>query len=267
MGISTTTYYEGRRRGLSDAQLADAYAADHLYDAWTASAETYGYRRLKHQLAREGAHVNDKRVRRLMRLAGIQGHVPRLKRRISYVNAEGVHAPDLVRRDWNPIVPNTLWVADITYIRTWQGWLYLAVIMDACSRRIVGWSMQSHMRTELVQAALDMAIARRRPVAGLVHHTDHASQYTALTFGAELRKHKIEASMGRVRTCYDNAAAESFFATLKKDLINRYSWPTRPDAQHAIFDFIERWYNNERLHSTLGYLSPAEYEQQLLTAA
>ncbi len=168
------------------------------------------------------------RVRRLMRLAGIQGHVPRLKRRISHVDVDGVHAPDLVRHDWNPSAPNTLWMADITYIRIWQGWLYLAVIMDVCSRRIVGWSMQSHMRTDLVQDALDMAIARRRPVAGRLHHTDHASQYAALTFGVELRKHKIEASMGRVRTCYDNAAAESFFATLKKDLINRYRWADPP---------------------------------------
>lgn len=267
MGLKKSTYYEWRSRGPSDSELEDAYFANRLHDLWTASQKTYGYRRLKHQIAREGEYVNDKRVRRLMRIAGIEGRTPRLKRRVYQVSAEGVHAPDLVRRDWNPTTPNKLWVADITYIRTWQGWLYLAVIMDACSRRIVGWSMQSHMRTELVQDALDMAIARRRPAAGLVHHTDHGSQYTALTFGAELRKHKIEASMGRVRTCYDNAVAESFFATLKKDLVNRYSWPTRLDAQHAIFDFIERWYNNERLHSTLGYMSPAEYELQLLTAS
>lgn len=267
MGLKKSRYYAWRGRGPTDSELDDAYLADRIHVLWKKSAETYGYRRIKHQLAREGLYVNDKRVRRLMRLCGIQGHVPRMKRRVYQVEAVGVHAPDLVRRDWNPTEPNLLWVADITYIRTWQGWLYLAVIMDACSRRIVGWSMQPHMRTELVQHALDMAVARRRPAAGLVHHTDHGSQYTALTFGAELRKHDIEASMGRVRTCYDNAVAESFFATLKKDLINRYSWPTRLDAQQAIFDFIERWYNNERLHSTLGYLTPAEYEQQLLTAS
>ena len=176
MGIGTTTYYDWLGRGATETELRDAYAANELFDMWQRSAQTYGYRRLRRQLARKGERVNDKRVRRLMGLCGIQGHVPRLKRRIYQVAAEGVHAPDLVRRDWNPTQPNKLWVADITYIRTWQGWLYLAVIMDACSRRIVGWSMQPHMRTELVQAALDMAVARRRPAAGLVHHTDHGSQ-------------------------------------------------------------------------------------------
>jgi putative transposase len=261
LGVSPSGYYDHLRREKSKRALEDERLTEMIVEVHEFSMQTYGYRRIRAELARRGVSVNAKRVRRLMRLRGIQGHTPRLKRRIRQIGAVGVHAPDLVLRDWNPTQPNKLWVADITYVRTWQGWLYLAAIMDAHSRRIVGWSMQPHMRAELVQDALDMAVTRRRPAAGLVHHTDHGSQYTALTFGAELRRLGIEPSMGRVRTCYDNAVAESFFATLKKDLVNRYSWPTRHDAQTAIFDFIERWYNNHRLHSTLGYLPPAEYEQ------
>lgn len=261
LGVSPSGYYDHRRRQPSARALRDDELRAMIVEVHEFSMQTYGYRRIRAELARRGVSVNAKHVRRLMRLAGIQGHTPRMKRRVHQITAVGVHAPDLVLRDWNPTQPNKLWVADITYIRTWQGWLYLAAIMDAHSRRVVGWSMQPHMRAELVQDALDMAVGRRRPAPGLVHHTDHGSQYTALTFGAELRRHGIEPSMGRVKTCYDNAVAESFFATLKKDLVNRYAWPTRHDAQTAIFDFIERWYNNLRLHSTLGYVSPAEFEQ------
>jgi transposase InsO family protein len=266
LGVSTSGFYDWLKRGVTARELDDQQLLEKIREIFEDSRQTYGYRRVRWQLARNGVSVNDKRVRRLMRQDGLEGRVPRLRRRVHQIAAEGVHAPDLVRRDWNPTEPNRLWVADITYIRTWQGWLYLAAIMDACSRRIVGWSMQPHMRSELVQDALDMAVARRRPAAGLVHHTDHGSQYTALTFGHELRKHGIEPSMGRVRTCYDNAVAESFFATLKKDLVNRYSWPTRHDAQVAIFEYIEVWYNTQRLHSTLGYKTPAEFEEALLTA-
>jgi transposase InsO family protein len=183
--------------------MANVVLVEQIMQVFTDSRETYGYRRVTRQLAREGVAVNEKRVRRLMRLHGLEGRVRRLRRRLYLVQSEGVHAPDLVKRDWNPDLPNKLWVADITYIRTWQGWLYLAVIMDACSRKVVGWSMRPHMRSELVQDALDMAIIRRHPAAGLVHHTDHGSQYTALTFGHELRRHGIEPSMGRVKTCYD----------------------------------------------------------------
>ena len=255
--------YDHLNRQPSAREVANEQLIDQITKIHADSEQTYGYRRVHAELAHLGVVVNRKRVQRLMRAEKLHGVTPRRKRRVYQLSAEGVHAPDLVRRDWNPDVPNKLWVADITYIRTWQGWLYLAVIMDACSRRIVGWSMQSHMRTELVQDALDMAVARRRPPAGLVHHTDHGSQYTALTFGHELRKHKIDPSMGRVKTCYDNAVAESFFATLKKEKTNRWSWPTRHDAQTAIFDYIERWYNLRRRHSTLDYATPAEYEENL----
>ena len=260
LGVSASGYYDHLKRRPSARDTSDSELLGQIQRVFFWSRETYGYRRVARQLARDGYHHNEKRVRRLMRQHGFEGRVRRLRRRVHQVSAEGVHAPDLVLRDWNPTRPDRLWVADMTYVSTWQGWLYLSVIMDAYSRRIVGWSLAQHMRTELVQSALDMAVARRRPEAGLVHHTDHGSQYTALTFGHQLRKHGIEPSMGRVKTCYDNAVAESFFATLKKDLVNRCSWPTRYDAQTAIVDFIEVWYNNQRIHSTLGYRSPSEFE-------
>lgn len=151
LGVSSSGYYDWRNRAPSVRDVSDVMLTEHIRAIHDRSDGTYGYRRMRRQLAREAVQVNDKRVRRLMRAAGLQGYTPRLKRRVYQLVAEGVHAPDLVRRDWNPNLPNKLWVADITQVRTWQGWLYLAVIMDACSRRIVGWSMEPHMRTELVQ--------------------------------------------------------------------------------------------------------------------
>lgn len=263
LGVTPQGYTEHFKRAPCKRHVEDRKLLTQIREIHEESMQTYGSLRIRAELAHRGVHVGRRRIARLMRLDGLQGVVKRRKRRIHQIHAEGVHAPDLVRRDWNPDQPNKLWVADITYIPTWQGWLYLAVIMDTYSRRIVGWSMQSHMRTELVQSALDMAVKRRRPDPGLVHHTDHGSQYTALAFGHELKKHKIDPSMGRVKTCYDNAVAESFFSTLKKELVSRWSWPTRQDAQIAIFDYIERWYNLKRRHSTLGYLTPAEYEDNL----
>jgi putative transposase len=262
--VSPAGYYFWVQRGTSKRDLENQALLLLIEEIYEESMQTYGVARVHAELRHRGFLISRKRVAGIMRNAGLQGLVKRRHRRVHQISAEGVHAPDLVRRDWNPDELNKLWVADITYIRTWQGWVYLAVIMDACSRRIVGWSMQSHMRTELVQEALDLAVARRNPGPGLVHHSDHGSQYTALTFGHELQKHGIDPSMGRVRTAYDNAVAESFFSTLKRELINRWSWPTRHDAQQAVFDWIEKWYNNKRRHSSLGYLTPAEFEERKL---
>ena len=153
-----------------------------------------------------------------------------------------------------------LWVADITYLRTWEGWLYLAAVQDAYSRRIVGWSMADHMRAELVVDALQMALHRRRPAPGLIHHSDQGSQYVALGFGQKARDAGIAVSMGSKGCAYDNAVAESFFATLKKELVHRRSWPTRRELISEVFEFIEAFYNTTRRHSTLGYLSPAQFE-------
>jgi putative transposase len=263
LGVSTSGYYAHFSRGTSQRELENRALLELIREIHKESDGTYGGLRVHAELRHQGILVSVNRVRRLMRDDGLSGLVKRRRSRAPQVSAQGVHAADLVLREWHPSsvgAVNVLWVADITYVKTWQGWLYLAVVMDAFSRRIVGWSMQPHLRTELVQDALDMAVDRRQPKPGLVHHSDHGTQYTALTFGHELKKYGIDPSMGRVRTCYDNAVAESFFATLKKERLNRYSWPTRHDAQLTLFDYIERWYNVRRRHSTLGYLTPAEFE-------
>lgn len=174
----------------------------------------------------------------------------------------GATAPDLVRRSFTASEPDRLWVADITYVRTWEGWLYLAVILDAFSRRVVGWALADHLRTELALEALQMALSARRPRAGLVHHSDRGCQYTAYAYGDLLESHGSARSLGRPGTCWDNAVAESFFATLKTELLYRQPWPTRRQAGTAIFEFIEVFYNPRRRHSTLAYRSPAEFEAQ-----
>jgi transposase InsO family protein len=213
----------------------------------------------------EGIQISRRRVRRLMRAAGISGLV-KVKRGRTTIRVPGVRvADDLVERKFRPGAPNVLWVADITYLRTWEGWLYLAAVQDAYSRRIVGWAMTEHMRTELVADALAMAVRRRRPEPGLIHHSDQGSQYVALGFGQQARDAGIAVSMGSRGDCYDNAVAESFFATIKKELVHRQSWPSRRDLSSAIFEYIEGFYNRTRRHSTLGYLSPEEYENTTTT--
>jgi putative transposase len=172
---------------------------------------------------------------------------------------------DLVKRNFTPEAPDRLWVADITYVRTWEGWLYLSFVLDTYSRKIVGWSMANHLRTdlrtELVLDALNMAIYNRRPAAGLIHHSDRGSQYTSVEFGSKLREEGVLPSMGSVADAYDNSMAESFVSTLKRELIHRHSWPNRQSARTAIFEYVEGFYNTHRRHSALGHLSPAEYEE------
>jgi putative transposase len=195
-----------------------------------------------------------------MREAGLSGLVAR-KRGRTTIRVPGARvADDLVRREFRPAAPNVLWVADITYLRTWEGWLYLAAVQDAFSRRIVGWSMAEHMRSEPVVDALQMGIARRRPQPGPIHRSDQGSQFVSLAFGQAAGEAGISRSMGSKGDCFDNAVAESFFATLKKELVRRRSWPNRRELQSAVFDYIESFYNRERRHSTLGYLSPREFE-------
>jgi putative transposase len=169
-------------------------------------------------------------------------------------------APDLVERNFSAAGPNRLWVADITYIPTWAGFLYLAVVLDVFSRRIVGWAMETYLRTELVLKALDMALGQRRPY-GVIHHSDQGSQYTSLAFGGRCQQAGVRPSMGSVGDCFDNAMCESFFATLECELLERCRFKTQVEARMAVFDFIEGWYNPRRRHSALGYLSPVEYER------
>ena len=166
-----------------------------------------------------------------------------------------------VKRNFTPAAPDLLWVADITYVRTWQGWLYLSFVLDTYSRRIVGWSMANNLRTELVLDALDMAIYTRRPQPGLIHHSDRGSQYTSVEFGSRLKEAGLLPSMGSVADAYDNSMAESFVSTLKRELVHRHSWPNRQRARTAIFEYIEGFYNTRRRHSALGHLSPSEYEE------
>jgi putative transposase len=173
-------------------------------------------------------------------------------------------APDLVKRNFTPEAPDRLWVSDITYVRTWEGWLYLSFVLDTYSRRVVGWSMSNNLRTELVLDAVNMAIYTRRPSAGLIHHSDRGSQYTSVEFGSRLREAGLLPSMGSVADAYDNSMAESFVSTLKRELIHRHSWPSRQTARMAIFEYIEGFYNTHRRHSALGHLSPSEYEEATL---
>jgi putative transposase len=262
LGVSKAGFYDWVSRAPSDRSLTDAWLLEQIKDIHKTNRGVYGTRRIHAELAQaRGIRVGKKRVERLMRQAGISGLVTR-KRGKTTIRVPGVRTvPDLVERDFRPTEPDRLWVADITYLRTFEGWLYLAAIQDAFSRRIVGWAMDSHMRAELVRDALEMAIARRRPEPGLVHHSDQGSQYVALLFGQRCRQAGITQSMGSRGDAFDNAVAESFFKTLKAELVHRRSWPTKAGLRSAVFDYIESFYNRQRRHSTLGYLSPAEFER------
>ena len=263
LGVARAGYYAFTSRPASPRTLADQALTDQIQEIHARSRGTYGAPRVHAEL-RLGLdlRVGRKRVARLMHVAGLQGCHRRRGRGLTRRDPQATSAPDLVERDFTPPAPDRLWVADITQQRTGQGWLYLAVVLDAFSRRIVGWSMAEHLRTELVLDALDMATAQRQPAVGLVHHTDHGCQYTGLAFGRRLQQAGLVASMGTVGDALDNAVAESFFATLECELLDRYDWPTRQALRTAVFDFIEVFYNRQRRHSTLDYHTPADYEQQ-----
>jgi putative transposase len=261
LGVSRSGFHAWQRRAPSDRDLADTWLSERIREIHGESRQTYGARRIHAALRHRGVRVGRKRVERLMRRLELSGLVPRRFRRTT-IRVPGVRvASDLVDRDFNPSAPNQLWVADIKYVRSWQGWLYLAAVVDCYSRRVVGWSMRADLQAELVVDALEMAVARRRPRAGLVHHSDQGSQYVSLRFGERCRDAGVCVSMGSRGDAYDNAVAESFFASLEKDLLRRHSFPTRQEARTAVFDYIETFYNPIRLHSTLGYLSPVEYEK------
>jgi putative transposase len=266
LGVSRSGFYAWERRAPSDRALSDAWLTEKIRSIHESNRRVYGAPRVHAELAlAHGVRVGRKRVERLMRAAGLSGLVPKGRGRTT-VRVPGVRvADDLVGRQFRPAAPNVLWLADITYLRTWEGWLYLAAVQDAFSRRIVGWSMADHMRSELVVDALNMAIARRRPEAGLIHHSDQGSQFVSLAFGQAAAKAGIARSMGSRGVCWDNAVAETFFATLKKELIHRRSWPTREELRREVFDYIEIFYNATRRHSTLGMLSPARYEDESIS--
>jgi putative transposase len=261
LGVSRSGYYDWERRAPSDRALSDAWLIERIREIWAENRKVYGSPRIHADLRiKYGIRVGRKRVERLMREAGISGLVRRRRGRTT-ISVPGVRvADDLVERQFRPQAQNVLWIADLTYLRTWEGWLYLAAVQDAYSRRIVGWSMADHMRSELVVDALQMAVSRRRPAPGLIHHSDQGSQYVSLAFGQAARDAGIARSMGSKGDCYDNAVAESFFATLKKELVHRQSWTTRRELSNEVFNYIEAFYNRVRRHSTLGMLSPLEFE-------
>jgi putative transposase len=242
------------KRATEDEDLAERIVAIHKR-----SRGTYGVPRIHAELADEPVRVGRKRIARLMRACGIAGVSRRRGTRTTLRGDDARPAPDLVDRDFTADGPDQLWVADITYLPTWAGFLYLAVVIDVWSRRVVGWSMRTHLRTELVLEALEMALHQRRPVE-VIHHSDQGSQYTSIAFGKRCERAGIRPSMGSVGDCYDNALAESFFATLECELIDRESWKSRAEARIAVFDYLEGWYNPHRRHSALGYLSPAAFE-------
>jgi putative transposase len=261
LGVSASGYYAWCQRGPSRRAQQDAALLEQIRAFHRASRGTYGAPRIQRDLRAAGVHVSRKRIARLMQQAGVRGVSRRKWVRTTVRSVTARPAPDLVQRQFVATAPNQLWVADITYIPTWAGMLYLAVVLDVWSRRVIGWAMETHLRTTLVLAALDMAIAQRRP-AQVIHHSDQGCQYTAVTFGLRCRAAGVRPSMGSVGDCYDNALCESFFATLECELLDRVTLRTPQVARGAIFDFIEGFYNPRRRHSALDYEAPIVFERE-----
>lgn len=263
--VSTSGYYAWLKRGASQRVQEDERLTQRLRLAHNRSKATYGAPRLHATLQQEGIRVGRKRVARLMREAGLRGASRRRFVTTTTPDKAAASLPDLVDRSFKADGPDKLWVADITYVPTLTGFLFLAVVLDVFSRKVVGWSMETDMRTQLVLSALDMAIQQRRPKA-VIHHSDRGSQYTSIAFGQRCEEVGVRPSNGSVGDCYDNAMAESFFATLECELLAQRRFKTPAEAKTALFEFIEGWYNTRRLHSGLGYLSPVAYERQAMVA-
>jgi transposase InsO family protein len=266
--VSRAAYYTHRAAKPSSRARIDAQLTAKITSIHRDSRGTYGCPRIHAELAAQGARHSRKRVARLMRTAGLAGRSPRRWVATTIADPSAAERTDLIRRDFatDAAAINTRWCGDITYIPTWQGWLYLATVIDLASRRIVGWATTDHLRTELVAQALTNACATRHPDRGVIFHSDRGCQYTSAEYAKTAKDHDVRLSVGRRGQCWDNAVAESFFATIKTELLNRQPWPTRAAAHTAIFDYIEGWYNTRRRHSSLGYQSPATYEATAKTA-
>ena len=271
LDVAPSGYYAWRRRPTCAHAIADERLLLHVRATHGDSDGTYGAPRVQRDLRAAGIRVGQKRVARLMRRAGLVGTParPRAPRTTDSAHAFPIAPNVLARRfDVNGVAEvNRVWVSDLTYVSTREGWLYLAVVLDLASRRVVGWAVGDSLAAELALDALQMALEERRPAPGLVHHSDRGVQYACTAYRELLAAHGMEVSMSRRGNCWDNAVAESFFATLERELIDRHDWPTRAEAARAIFDYIAAWYNTRRLHSTLDYQSPAAYEHHLATAA
>ena len=262
LSVSPSGYYDWRKRPASERQQANDRLLAAIRREHETSRGTYGSPRIHAALQRQGFEAGRNRIARLMQAHGIVGKAPRRKRPVTTQRAEGgLVAPNLLGQDFTASRPNEKWLADITYVDTAEGWLYLALVLDLFARPIVGWAMAEHMRAVLVEDALKMAVGRRLPAPGLLHHSDQGGQYTSSLVQSLLAAHHVEVSMSDAGNCYDNAPMESFIGTLKAECVT-YQFATRAEARRVIFEYIEVWYNRQRLHSSLGYLHPAEFERK-----
>jgi putative transposase len=260
--VSCSGYHAWRKREPSARAREDAVLTERIVTIHEQSRQTYGAPRIHADLAATGIRCGTKRVARLMRGAGIVGCHRRRQVVTTIREASGPLVPDRMERQFVAEAPNVKWTADITYVPTWAGFLYLAIVLDVFSRRIVGWAMADHLRTELVLSALDMALWNRRPSPGVIHHSDHGCQYTSVAFASRCQDAGLVPSRGSRGDCFDNAVTESFFASLECELLDRHVFRTRTQARTAIFDYLEGFYNTHRRHSALDYLSPAEFERR-----
>lgn len=260
--VSRSGFYDWETHEPSEREVSDALLTEEIEAIYVCSAQTYGAPRVHAWLLKQGYQVGHNRVARIMREKGFVGEIGRRKVRTTIADKTATPSLDLVGRDFNPAAPDEVWCGDITYIATGEGWLFLATVIDLFSRRVIGWALASHMRVDLACDALKMAIATRGgTVDGVIFHSDRGSQYTAGDYRKLCVGNGIRQSMGAAGVCWDNAAAEAFFASLKRELVNRYRWLHRVDARLAIVRWIEGWYNPRRLHSTLRYRTPIETEQ------
>ena len=266
LAVQRSSYYAWRRRKPSLRAHRTAILQARIRRIYAGSDQTYGSPRVYRELVRAGVRCGRHRIARLMRRAGLWAISRRRWRTTTRRKARTVPAPDRLQRAFGIRGPNEVWATDLTYIATRSGWLYLAVVLDVGTRRVIGWATAEHLRETLPLEALTMALGRRPIRPGLVHHSDQGRQYTSRRYQARLRQHQIQPSMSRVGECWDNAVAESFFATLKCERLHRRDYRTPLEARHDIVRYIETWYNPRRRHSALGYLSPMEYEQQWAAA-
>ena len=263
--VTRSGYYAWRSRPLSSRAKANERLLVKIRAVHVESRRTYGSPRIHRAVRTPQEPVSKNRVARLMRAAGIRSRHRRKFRVTTKSNHRRPIATNLLSREFSAAQPNTVWVGDMTYVWTSEGWLYLAVLIDLYSRAVVGWSMSERINDDLTLAALEMALKRRRPAAGLIHHSDQGSQYTSDAYRKLLAENNIAASMSRRGNCWDNAVAESFYATLEKELLTDWEPDSRGDARRGIFDFIEVFYNRQRIHSTIGYSSPLAYEAGVTT--
>lgn len=260
--VSRQGYYAWKKRGPSQHEKDDATLSTKIKAIFDFHKGRYGVRRVFNELRRQGVKVAYKRVQRLMSALGLVSVHPRPWRTTTVQAAEPSLLPDLVGQDFTAAAPNELWFGDITYVRTWDGWAYVASVIDAYSRKVVGWAVADHMRTELVLDALRMALVRRRPPKGVIFHADRGSQYTSKEFVNFCKINSVRNSVGRTGICFDNAAAESFWATLKKEFIHLHPFDTVKRLRKGVFEYVEVYYNRQRIHSTIGYLTPVEFEEE-----